>query len=237
MQGITPVDAALVGMSGLCWTLVYILTIKRDFADETYGMPLVALAINIAWEFRFSLIFGASGDFPLIAQVVNTVWLAFDVVIVYTVFRFGYDAFERDHASAAAPGRRLGRATFLGEFCLALAFCFAFVFVAVDFFIDLPAFGHSVADVAKFIAYAQNLLMSALFLAMYWHRGTIGGQSFWIAFFKWLGTFAVMFEYLPKHPQPMLWLMLGTITVLDLWYMALMWRGCKQEGVNPLRRW
>ena len=231
MGGMTPLTAMLVGTSGLCWTIVYILTIRRDFKDKTYGMPLVALAINFAWEFRFSIFCTGGEDFPLMVQIINTVWCLFDVVIVFTVFKFGYPAFEKEHKLPTS------KFMFYGEFIGALIFCFIFVFVAVPFFQDLPVFEGSVREVAKFIAYGQNLLMSALFLSMYWHRGNLDGQSFWIAFFKWLGTFVVMFEYLPNHMQPLMWLVMISITLLDIWYMVTVWRACKAQGENPLKRW
>ncbi len=40
--------------SGLFWTVTYLLIIRRGFRDQTYGMPLVALCANLAWEFIFS---------------------------------------------------------------------------------------------------------------------------------------------------------------------------------------
>ena len=42
-------------VSGLCWTLVYILIIVRSYQDKTYGMPYWALAFNFSWEFIFFL--------------------------------------------------------------------------------------------------------------------------------------------------------------------------------------
>ena len=42
--------------SGVLWTMVYLLIIKRGFADKTYGMPLPALCANLSWEFIFSFI-------------------------------------------------------------------------------------------------------------------------------------------------------------------------------------
>jgi hypothetical protein len=38
----------LVGISGLAWTVVYLFLIRAGFKDKTYGMPLFALALNIA---------------------------------------------------------------------------------------------------------------------------------------------------------------------------------------------
>lgn len=220
-----------IGISGLFWTIVYILIIRRDFADKTYGMPLAALAINIAWEIRFSLAF-YSPDIMLLPQVINTVWALFDIVIVFTVLKFGAPAFSKTYK--AAPGK----GSFLGMFGFMLAFCFVSIFIGTDFLTTIPAFEGSVWEAAKLIAYAQNLLMSALFIAMIWQRDSVEGQSFWIAFCKWFGMFIVMFNYLPSHPLPtfgMMWLIFAAIEVCDIWYMILVWKKCKAQGINPLK--
>lgn len=220
-----------IGISGVLWTIVYILIIRRDFADKTYGMPLAALAINIAWEIRFSMLF-YSPDIMLLPQVINTVWALFDVVIVVTVLKFGTPAFAKSYKS------KVGKGSFLGMFGIMLVFCFVFIFVGTDFLTTIPAFNGSVWEAAKLIAYAQNLLMSALFIAMMWQRDSLEGQSFWIAFCKWFGTFIVMFNYLPSRPLPefaVMWLIFAAIEVCDIWYMVMVWRKCKLEGVNPLK--
>lgn len=142
----------LIGISGLFWTIVYILIIRRDFADKTFGMPLAALAINIAWEMRFSMLF-YSPEIMLLPQIINTVWALFDVIIVVTVFKFGAPAFAQDYK--AKPGK----ASFFAMFGLMLAFCFVFIFVGTDFLVTIPAFNRSVWEAARLIAYAPNLLM------------------------------------------------------------------------------
>ena len=40
----------LAGISGICWTIVYIECIRLGFRQKTYAMPFWALALNIAWE-------------------------------------------------------------------------------------------------------------------------------------------------------------------------------------------
>lgn len=219
----------LIGISGLFWTIVYVLIIKRDFADKTYGMPLAALAINIAWEIRFSMAF-YSPEIMLLPQIINTVWAIFDIVIVITVVKFGPPVFSSTFK--AKPGK----GSFALMFATMLIFCFVFIFVGTDFLTTIPAFNGSVWEAAKLIAYSQNLLMSALFISMIWQRDNLSGQSWWIAVCKWFGTFIVMFNYLPAHPLPefgMMWLIFAAIEVCDIWYMVLVWRKCKQLHVNP----
>jgi hypothetical protein len=45
-------------ISGISWTVVYLDLINRGFRDRTYGMPLFALAFNIAREFIFGFLVG-----------------------------------------------------------------------------------------------------------------------------------------------------------------------------------
>lgn len=226
MEGLSTVEACLVGLSGLSWTLVYLITIKKDFADQTYGMPLAALAINFAWEFRYSLFCYTLNDIDLFIQIINTIWCVFDAVIVYTIFKFGPKAYSEEYQ------RHIGRKTFMTSFLGMLAFCFVFIFVANQALAGSVVCGDSSLECAKFIAYCQNLMMSALFISMNWRRGSMRGQSFSIAFFKWLGTFAVMFEYLPKHPLPLMFLILGTTTILDITYMVMTYKQSKAAGLK-----
>jgi len=43
-------------ISGIGWSVVYLGLINRGFKDKTYGMPLFALAFNIAWEFMYAFV-------------------------------------------------------------------------------------------------------------------------------------------------------------------------------------
>ncbi len=60
MQFSNEINLALTIISGLCWTLVYLLIIYRSIKDKTYGMPFWALAFNISWEFIFSVVFAST---------------------------------------------------------------------------------------------------------------------------------------------------------------------------------
>jgi hypothetical protein len=46
----------LAGISGICWTVVYLDCIRLGFKQKTYAMPFWALALNIAWETVHSVI-------------------------------------------------------------------------------------------------------------------------------------------------------------------------------------
>ncbi|MBO3443209.1 hypothetical protein [Clostridium sp. CCUG 7971] len=50
-------DIILQGLSGLFWIITYILIIKKSVKDKTYGMPFLAICLNLSWEFVFAFIY------------------------------------------------------------------------------------------------------------------------------------------------------------------------------------
>lgn len=71
--------------SGIAWTIVYFVLVYRGIKDNSYGMPLVPLALNFAWETVFSMIYPpvATG---LAGGVINAIWMVCDLGIIYNVF-------------------------------------------------------------------------------------------------------------------------------------------------------
>lgn len=202
--------------SGILWTSVYVLMIRRGFLDKTYGMPLAALSANIAWEFVFS--FMHPHDIPQV--YVNRVWLAFDLVIVCQFFRYGWSEF-RDLPKAAFAG--MGLASIAAGFCLVLFITREFG----DYYGAYTAFG-------------QNLMMSILFIAMLRSRGGLRGQSLYIALLKWLGTAAPSLAYYlyeqKFHGSALMSFLYVSIFLTDLLYVILVWRACAREGIRPWKR-
>jgi len=136
---------ALSVFSDVCWTLVYIDMINQGFKDETYGMPLFALAFNISWEFIFSFLIRYGEEINL-QEGVNAAWFLLDAVIVYTCFRYG-----KKHFPDA-----INKRWFLPWSLIVLAASFITVYFAGLEFSGLWGASHS--------AFAQNLMMSVLFM-------------------------------------------------------------------------
>lgn len=44
-------------LSGIAWTITYVALVYRGIKGKSYGMPLVPLSMNFAWEITFSLIY------------------------------------------------------------------------------------------------------------------------------------------------------------------------------------
>ena len=163
--------------SGVLWTLTYLLIIRQGFLHRTYGMPLVALCANISWEFIFAFVY--PHDLP--QRAVNVVWLSFDVVILVQLLLYG----PREFAT-------LPRRLFYAAFALALATAFGAVLTVTLQFDDSDG---------AYSAFGQNFMMSILFLTMLYSRGTMRGQSVWIAVLKMGGTALASFSFYFFNPD------------------------------------
>jgi hypothetical protein len=175
MTNLEAFKLALTLVSGICWTVVYIEGIRIGFRDKSYAIPFYALALNIAWELLHTIFGYQSG--VSVQTIINTVWFAFDVGILYTYFKYGRKYFPRN----LPPGAFIGWSV-LG-LVISLAVEYAFI----------REFGVAVG--AGYSAFLQNLLMSVLFITMLVRRGSSEGQSLYIAVNKWLGTLAPTILY------------------------------------------
>ena len=159
-------------LSGVAWTIVYIELIRNGFKYKTYAMPLFALGLNIAWEIIYSvndlIISPNSGG---IQGIVNLVWACFDIIIVFTYFKYGKKYFPEKAKRYFIPFSIL-----VFSACFAIQFAFYFSFEAI------PA--------ARYSAFLQNAAMSILFLVMLFQRTRTDGQSILMATAKWIGTLA-----------------------------------------------
>ncbi len=201
-------------VSGISWTIVYIELIHRGLRDKVCGMPFFALAFNITWEFIYAFLLYQG--LPL-QRVVNTVWFLLDLGILYTYFKYERQEF------AKAYGRY-----FTAWSVAALLAAFIILYFAGKEFSD-PRGG-------TYSAFAQNLMMSVLFIAMLARRNSVAGQSMYIAFFKWLGTLA---------PTILVWLATGSGLLLalgisiffyDVVYGVMLYRKFLELGLNPFTR-
>ena len=156
-------------VSGVSWTLVYLLIIFHSYRDKTYGMPYWALAFNFSWELIFSFVLSTHSPGLQLQLIINRIWLVFDLVIFIAYFLYG----KREWPS------HLPRSLFYPYSTLVLIISYFFVYLIS---VELD---HSQGMYAAFI---QNLMMSWLFIAMLnWRRNT-SGQSIGIAVFKMIGT-------------------------------------------------
>jgi hypothetical protein len=72
---------ALTLLSGVAWTVVYVVAIRIGFQQRTYAIPAAALALNIAWESTNATHGVLTGNLS-VQTFVNVAWALADVVIV-----------------------------------------------------------------------------------------------------------------------------------------------------------
>ena len=199
-------DAILVG-SGVLWTLAYLLIIRQGFLDRTYGMPAVALCANLSWEFLFSFVY--PHDLP--QRAVNVIWFSFDLVILLQLLLYG----SREFAGLPKRG-------FYSGVALALATAFCTILAVTLEFDDFDG---------AYSAFGQNLMMSILFITMLYARGSLRGQSVWIAALKMGGTALAAFAFYSYNPDYE-----GSILLSFLYVAILVFDGIYVGAVVYTRR-
>lgn len=220
-------------LSGIAWTITYVALVYRGFKDKSYGMPLVPLAMNFAWEVTFSIIYPPHSG-GMIATVINTVWMICDVGIVITFFMYGYKYFQNHYKISKSEWWMLAVVAFTTGFGIMLA--------GGPFFGQFePYFHKEMFEGAKFIAFIQNLVISVCFVLMYWERQSSEGQSFTIAWSKWIGTsMTVGFSYLladhKGEDATLMFIVILATFVFDTYYMRLIYNQLKKDGINPWTR-
>ena len=160
----------LIIISGICWSAVYVDSIRTGFKQKTYCMPLFALGLNIAWEgiYAYTDLFIRK---DIGAQALaNTAWFLLDIFIVVTFFKFGKEEAEGE----------LGKKFFVPWTVIVLICCFVLQILFMVEFGDIAG--------EKYSAFLQNIAMSIAYLYMLNRRKSSKGQTMLIAICKCIGT-------------------------------------------------
>lgn len=202
--------------SGVCWTITYLLILRRGILDLTYGMPAAALFANLAWEIIYSFIHPHT--MPQLA--VDRIWLAFDFLLLLQYLRFG-------------PAVRKVRIniTFYLEFLLSFSVTFILILLVSDALHD---------DNGAYVAFGQNLMMSALFIAILRDRKSASGQSIYIALFKLAGTLLASVAFYTQTKtyshSPLMQFLFVAIVAYDVVYVFMLANQLKRQRIKVFRR-
>lgn len=160
----------LIVTSGVCWSIVYLDSIRTGFKQKTYCMPLFALGLNIAWEgiYAYTDLFirGTIGA----QAIANTAWFLLDIFIVVTYFKY-----RKEEAKSEQEKK-----WFIPWSILVLVTCVVIQLLFV------AEFGNVEGE--KYSAYLQNIAMSVAYLYMLNRRQSSKGQTMTIAICKCIGT-------------------------------------------------
>jgi hypothetical protein len=217
-------------ITGLFWTITYVLIIKRGFQDKSYGMPMWVLSTNISWEFIYSFVTPAAVP----QRYVNIVWVIFDVIILYQFLKY----WKQDYGF-------IDKKYFYPFYVLVLATSFlGLLFIQYDAITVMKPSLYPLGMGRAYTAFGTNLIMSILFLNFIFTRKNVKGQSLYIAIAKCVGTvFAgiplFMYPEMPRTPGadeylfPYFYI---SIFIFDAIYIVLVYNKSKELGLNPWKR-
>lgn len=160
----------LIVISGICWSAVYVDSIRTGFKQKTYCMPLFALGLNIAWEGIYACMDLFVRHSIGAQAIANTAWFLLDIFLVVTFLKYGKEEMESE----------LGKKFFVPWTVLVLASCFVLQVLFIYEFGDVEG--------EKYSAYLQNIAMSVAYLYMLNRRKSSKGQTMLIAVCKCIGT-------------------------------------------------
>lgn len=203
----------VIATMGTSWTIVYLLIIFRSYKDRFCGMPFIALALNMSWEFLYSFIFNAPG---LELQTwVNRVWFLFDLAIVISFLLYGRNKWQPQNKKYFVP-------------------YVLFVFISAVGLLYLLQLDFSEKAIT-YSAYFISLLMSSLFIELLLREQNIRGQSFGIAFFKMLGTLAATIVLFQRYSYFLQFV--GVLCfILDMAYIAMIVDRYKKLNLHLITR-
>ncbi len=163
---------SLIALGGVVWLVAYIAAIRAGNREKATTLPLVAVCLNITWELVHSVVYPPPRPIDL---VTNLVWLSLDLLILIQVFRFGRTRQVipqiRQYFVPVVVGTLI--LSFLGH---------------VTFQRHVTANSIFPDESGAIPAYIINLVMSVLFVGMYYARADGAGLSKTVAWAKFVGT-------------------------------------------------
>jgi len=155
---------------GIFWTIAYIDMIRVGVKHKTYSMPFIALSLNFSWEIYNTIQGYAYAGFH-VTTIINCFWVLFDIGILSTYFKYGMASLNISKV-------------------LFYSFSISVILISFVFHHALAAQQGSVMG-ALYSGFWINLIMSVLFIRMFYNRAPMHGQTILIALTKCIGTLAV----------------------------------------------
>lgn len=208
--------APLFLIFNVSWIALYVLVIRRGFLDKTFGIPLVALAVNFSWDVINTFV----SPSPDGQAIFNFVFIVLEIVIIYQLLRFW-----QTEITNMPPAH----------------FYFWSVIALVMSLVLIHAAQVEFQGTGERSGYADTFLSSAFFVAMIYMRRDLGGQSLYIGLLKLVGNASLMLALLLR-PWPgtensvLLPVLYVGIFFFDIAYVVLyVWRA-RQHDINPRLR-
>ncbi|KIJ26394.1 hypothetical protein M422DRAFT_192285 [Sphaerobolus stellatus SS14] len=159
---------------GVFWTAAYLLYVKQAREDRSYGMPLLALILNVSWEFVYTFVYRRNG----VGRFFHFPWVFIDGILVVETIKYGPDIWRSSPAVAENFGAIVLLSVIIG---ITAQWTFASQF--------------SRYNASFWSAYACQNVLSWGSLWMLLARGNITGHSMSIWWCRFLGSLAANLRY------------------------------------------
>ncbi|EMR85854.1 putative integral membrane protein [Botrytis cinerea BcDW1] len=160
-------DGLTIG-SGVLWMVAYVLYIRRSSKDQSYGMPILSLCANIAWELIYGIIHP-----PGMAEFITFLpYFLVDLLLVNATIKFG----PREWRHAPIVQKNLGMIVLVGSLMM-LGAQWTFAELFTDF-----------TQASFWSGYTCQVIVSWSAIAQLVSRESTRGHSIAIWWCRFLGT-------------------------------------------------
>lgn len=204
------------GVACALWTVAYVQIFRQAQKDRAYGVPMLAVCMNITWEGIYSFF---APDPSWLWLLLDRSWFVFDLLIVYQLVRFGRQNQLVPELKQHFP------AVLVGTLLLAL--------------VGHLTFRATIHDPLGLVsAYVINFVMSVLFVFLVLHRRSTRGLSWSGAWLKAVGSLGASIQCYFLIPlvndafptQYFLYFLYGGIALFDTIYICLLWTFRRSES-------
>lgn len=210
------------------WFLTYFLVIRRGHIDKTWGIPMVSLTLNIAWDISGAGLLGVflpnsvQLDSPVFQSIINIGFVIANGIITFQMLRY-----------------------WRSDFTTLTVFEFYFFWIVAQIMsLAIIVIGSiELNDPLIFkMGFLDNFINSILFIAMLYRRPNLLGQSIYIGLSKMIGTAAVslsslIFPWPGTDGSPLMPFLFLSIFVLDVVYVVGVYVRAQRIGIDVWRRW
>ncbi|KAF1996434.1 hypothetical protein P154DRAFT_537964 [Amniculicola lignicola CBS 123094] len=154
---------------GVLWIVAYFLYMKQSYKDLSYGMPMLSLMCNIAWELVYGIFYP-----PGVAEFVTFLpYFLVDLGLVYTTLKFGHN--EWKHAPIVANNLPL----------IMTVGCGMITWMQYSFAVLMS---HDIHQASFWSGFGCQVIVSWAALAQLVSRDSTRGHTLAIWFYRFTGT-------------------------------------------------
>lgn len=202
----------LVGIGTLGWLVGYLGAVWVGFRHKTYGVPLLAVAFNFSYEIVLAWFFLV--EKVSFFRTMFAAWAIVDLGVMLTILLYAHH----------------DKTLNLKRWQVYLIVLPSFVIFGLFHWWCASVYGPK--DAAFYPAYVENILMSFLFIGLAIRRHGSYGQSFILAWGKFIGTAGMTVLYGIIFGRSYALICGSFVFVLDIVYLYFMYRGpwCVRAG-------